>query len=50
MKKFKGTRYGYIAKSRYPELDELEEKVLAQQKRLNELKEKMLRIIERGKN
>lgn len=49
MKKFKGTRYGYIT-SRYPELDELEEKILAQQKRLDELKEKMLRIIERGKN
>lgn len=50
MKKFRGTRYGYIAKSNYPKLDELEEKILAQQKRLDELKKEILKIIERGKN
>ena len=37
MKKRKGTRYGYIARSDYPKLDELEDQVKAQIARLDVL-------------
>lgn len=37
MKKLKNTRYGYIARSEYPKLDELEDQVKAQQVRLDAL-------------
>lgn len=37
MKKLKGTRYGYIARSDYPKLDELEDQIKAQQARLDAL-------------
>ena len=48
MKKIKGTRYAYIARSNYPKLDELEDQVKAQQVRLDALIAEVKKMISKS--